>query len=740
MTRRYRLRGLDCPDCAGKLENALRRTPGLGDSRIHFASLSLELNPAYLAQARQVIRREAPSVAVLLPNQDQVADLREDRLRRGVRIGIAALLLLLGLLFRDALHTTPYHLGEVLVFGAAYLVVGGKVLAAAAGDLLRGQPTSEKVLMAIATLGAFVVHEMPEAVAVMLFYTIGESLESIAVARSRRSIANLVKLRPDGANWLRGDEVVRVKAESVPLGATLLVKPGERVPLDGLVREGSSLLDASALTGESLPKSAQVGDTVLAGMVNGQGLLRIETTRRYADTSLAKILALVEEAADHKAPSERFITRFARIYTPLVILAAALFAILPPLLIPGEAFSQWAYRALILLVISCPCALVLSVPLGYFGGLGGASRAGILVKGANFLEAMATPRVVAFDKTGTLTQGSFQLQRVEVAGSFQPEQVLRLAALAESHSTHPIARAIFQAWGGSPKPGNVEEVKEEGGFGVAARVLGREVLVGSKALLTRDGITGFAPPRFHENGEDAELAGKGGKAQGFPISGEGLPVWVAVDGEPAGCLWLADQLKPDAVSAVQALRRLGVRQLALLSGDASPATEEVGRRLGIDRIYAGLLPEEKVRCVETLKTEGKGAVLFVGDGINDAPVLARADVGIAMGGLGSDVAIEAADVVIMDDRPSQVVEAIRLARRTRGIIIQNIILALGVKAVFLVMGLFGVATMWEAVIADIGVTLLAVLNSARALQGPRRHHSREPAESGKQAVLPSVGS
>lgn len=717
MTRRYHLRGLDCPDCAGKLETALRRTPGLGDSRVHFSTLSLELNPVYLEEARQVIRREEPTVTLLLPHQDQGVDFSKNHLRRGLRIGVSALLLLFGLLFRDVLHTTPYHLGEVLVFGAAYLVVGGKVLATAAGNLLHGRPTSEQVLMSIATLGAFVVHEMPEAVAVMLFYTIGEGLESIAVARSRRSIADLVKLRPDGANWLQGDKVVRVRAESVPLEATLLVRPGERVPLDGLVREGTSALDTSALTGESLPKSVQVGDTVLAGMVNGQGLLRIETTRLYADTSLAKILTLVEEAADHKAPSERFITRFARIYTPLVVLAAVLFAILPPLLIPGEAFSQWAYRALILLVISCPCALVLSVPLGYFGGLGGASRAGILVKGANFLEAMATPRVVAFDKTGTLTRGSFQLQRVEAAGAFLPEQVLRWAAMAESHSTHPIARAIVQSWGDSPKPGEVEEVKEEGGFGVSARVLGRQVLVGSRALLTREGIADFEIPRFHQKEGEAEHAAQAGESYSVPTGSEGLPVWVAIDGEPAGCLWLADKLKPDAVPALQALRRLGVRQLALLSGDTSPATEEVGRRLGVDRIYAGLLPEEKVRCVEAMKREGRGAVLFVGDGINDAPVLARADVGIAMGGLGSDAAIEAADVVIMNDRPSQVVEAIRLARRTQGIIVQNIVLALGVKAIFLTMGLFGQATMWEAVIADIGVTLLAVLNSARALRG-----------------------
>jgi Cd2+/Zn2+-exporting ATPase len=691
LLRTYRLQGLDCPTCAAKLEAALRKKNGLSDTRVHFATLSAELNPAYESQAREVIRRLEPQVTLVSPGATPTRRSEGDGNLRLLLIGVSGLLLLFGLFFEQRLHTFP--MWEYALFVTAYLLVGGKVIWTAVSKLLRGDLFSEHFLMSVATIGAFLVHQMPEAVGVMLFYAIGEYLEEVAVHRSRRSISRLLEIRPEAANLVTNRDVQRVAPETVPIGSTILVRPGERVPLDGEVLDGSSYLDTSALTGESLPRDVRAGDSVLAGMVNGPGLLRVRTTHLFTDSSLAKILALVQDAVGHKAPTERFITRFARIYTPAVVAGAVLFAILPPLLIPGATFAEWVYRALILLVISCPCALLVSIPLGYFGGLGGASRAGVLVKGGNFLEALAHPRTVAFDKTGTLTRGVFRVEKVETTPGFHPEEVLRWGALAEAQSNHPIGRSVVEAWGRPLSPeeaGNVQEIR---GFGVSVRIQGKQVLVGNEALLAKEGVP--------------VLPGANG----------GTRVYVAMDGTLAGWLVVVDQLKPDAEKAIRELKALGVRDLVMLSGDAKPVAEGIARRLGIPRTYAELLPEEKVQRVEALQREpGKGAVIFVGDGINDAPVLARADVGVAMGGLGSDAAIEAADVVIMDDRPSKLAQAIRLARRTRAIVIQNIALALGVKGIFMVMGLLGVATMWEAVIADMGVALLAILNAARALR------------------------
>ncbi len=581
---------------------------------------------------------------------------------------------------------------RLLVFLAPYAVIGWDVLWRAVRNIAHGQVFDENFLMSLATVGAFFTGEYPEAVFVMLFYQVGELFQSYAVDRSRKSITELMDIRPDYANIERDGALEQVDPEDVAVGDIIVIKAGERVPLDGVVVEGRSTVDTAALTGESLPRETEPGDDVISGCVNLSGLLRVQVTKPFEESTVSKILDLVENASSKKARAEHFITKFARYYTPIVVLCAALLAVVPPLFL-GGVWSEWVGRALIFLVISCPCALVISVPLSFFGGIGGASKAGILVKGGNYLEVLANTEIVVFDKTGTLTKGVFNVTAIH------PDQVserdlLELAALAESWSDHPISRSLRDAYNAEVDKSRVDGVEEIAGHGVKAQVDGRTVCAGNDKLMESIGV------KWH------------------PCHRVGTTVHVAVDGAYAGHIVISDEVKEDAAQAIAELKAMGVRKTVMLTGDAKAVGEDVARRLGIDEVHTQLLPADKVSRVEALLGEktGKGKLAFVGDGINDAPVLSRADIGIAMGGLGSDAAIEAADIVLMDDKPSKIASAIRVSQKTLTIVKQNIVFALGVKLLVLALGALGMANMWEAVFADVGVSVIAILNATRALK------------------------
>lgn len=580
---------------------------------------------------------------------------------------------------------------KALCYMVPYLLAGYDVLWSAARNILHGQVFDEKFLMALATVGAIAIGEYPEAVFVMVFFQVGELFESIAVGRSRKSITSLMEICPDYANIERDGEIVQVDPEEVAVGDVIVVKPGEKIPLDGLVAEGVSSLNTTALTGESLPRDVAEGDLVISGCVNLNGLLKVRVTKAFSESTVSKILRLVEESSASKSKSENYITRFARWYTPCVVAAAVLLAVIPPLFLGG--WSGWINRALIFLVVSCPCALVISVPLTYFGGIGGASKKGILIKGSSYMDALAACETVVFDKTGTLTRGSFAVTEICPVG-MEKDELLLLAALAEAYSDHPISLSLKSAYGREIELSRVDSVRETAGHGVAARVDGRQVLVGNSRLMESHGI------------RPAET------------SSTGTVVHTAADGVYAGYIVIADELKPDAAEAIARLKTMGVKKTVMLSGDRRPAAEGVAASLGIDEVHAELLPDDKVEQIEKLLRERspKGRLVYVGDGINDAPVLARADVGVAMGALGSDAAIEAADVVLMDDKPSAVATALAIARRTGAIATQNIVFALGVKAVIMVLGALGYAGMWLASFADVGVCVIAVLNAMRTLK------------------------
>lgn len=591
---------------------------------------------------------------------------------------------------------------RLALFLIPYLVAGWEILREAAEGILRGKVFDENFLMSVATVGALALGDYPEAVAVMVFYKTGELFEEYAVGRSRRSIAALMDIRPDYANLERGGEIVRVPPDAVSVGAVIVVRPGEKIPIDGAVIEGSGSLDATALTGESLPRDVAPGDDVISGCLSLSGVLRIRTTREFGESTVSKILALVQSAGDKKSRSENFITRFARIYTPIVCYCALALAVLPPavralLLGLSPMWGEWVTRALTFLVISCPCALVISIPLGFFGGIGGASRRGILIKGSGFIETLAKTKTVVFDKTGTLTRGVFQVAELRPAPGFSPAELLELAALAESWSTHPISRSLMGAYGHTPDAGRVTSVQELSGMGISAVADGRTIYAGSAKLMKSAGIVCADPQEA------------------------GTVVHVSADGVYAGYIRIADAVKPGAREAVEALRRAGAEKLVMLTGDAKAAADAVAGALGLDDAHSGLLPHEKVGAVEKMLLEkrGNGSLVFVGDGINDAPVLARADVGIAMGALGSDAAIEAADVVLMDDDPAKIALAIRICRKCLGIVRQNIVMALGIKGVCLTLGALGLAGMWIAIFADVGVMIIAVLNAMRTLDTGR---------------------
>lgn len=608
----------------------------------------------------------------------------QDEEKEGSRLPqiiVSAVLFLISLLILKGIP-------QLIVYIAAYLTVGFTVWKEAFESIGKGLWFDENFLMAIASLGAFFIGEYPEAVAVILLYEIGELLQDRAVDSSRKSIEALVNIRPDCANLISGNDVREVKAQEVAVGDLLLVRPGDRIPLDGTVEEGTSTIDTSALTGESLPRDVAVGDMALAGCVNQSGTLKVRVTKEYGVSSVSRILELVENARENKATEEQFITRFARVYTPVVVSIAVLVALVPPLLGWGS-FSSFIHKALTFLVVSCPCALVISIPLSFFSGIGYASHRGVLMKGGNYLEALSKADVAAFDKTGTLTQGCFRVTEIQPTNNFTAEQILELAAYCESQSTHPLAKSIRDAYGKTIESGKIQETHEFSGYGVQILWNGKVILAGKKKLLEKHSIS--VPPVFNE----------------------ATSVFIACDGVYAGYISLNDVVKPDAKQAMNALRKLGVHHLTMLSGDRQDIARRIGEEVGVDQAYGELLPEDKVNHVLALKKESTGALLYAGDGINDAPVLAAADVGIAMGGLGSDAAMEAADVVIMSDEPSKIALAIRIARKTMKIAKENIVFSISIKIIILLLSLFLNLGLWLAVFADVGVCMLAILNTLR---------------------------
>lgn len=700
LVKELRLDGLNCANCAAKIEAKVNEIDGVNEASMNFVNKTLKIKmedenkaAGIIEEAKKIVGAIEPDVNVF-ENTNNSAKARkakaesiEDNKSELIRLGIGAVLY-----FTALVAGLPFW-AKAAIYLVAYLLIGGEVLLRAVKNIIKGQVFDENFLMALATIGAMAVKEFPEGVAVMLFYQIGEFFQELAVNRSRKSIADLMDIRPDYANLITDRGEKRVDPEEVKKGDKILVKPGEKLPLDGKVLEGFSTVNTSALTGESLPREVEAGSEVLSGFINQTGVLTIEVTKAFGESTVAKILDLVQNATSKKAPTENFITKFARYYTPAVVIIALFLAVIPPLVIPGAAFSSWVYRALIFLVVSCPCALVISIPLGFFGGIGGASKQGILIKGSNYLEALNYVDTVVFDKTGTLTKGVFKVTKLSPTESMPAEELLKWAAYAESYSNHPIAASIIREYNQVIDNEQIRDYEEITGHGIKVKVTGKEILAGNVKLMKKENIS------FNE------------------VLEAGTVVHVAVDKKYAGYIVISDEVKEDSKEAISKLKALGIKKTVMLTGDNIKVGEKIAKELGLDEVYTELLPDQKVAKLEELdmKKAPKGKMVFVGDGINDAPVLARADVGIAMGGLGSDAAIEAADVVIMNDEPSKIVNAIKVAKRTRVIVMQNIVFSLGIKGVVLLMGALGFATMWEAVFADVGVALIAVLNSMRVM-------------------------
>ena len=608
--------------------------------------------------------------------------------KEGIKIVIAFILFIIALVINF-----PNEWINKALYIIAYLIVGFEVVLEAVENIFKGKVFDENFLMTIATIGAFAIGEFPEAVAVMLFYQVGELFQSYAVDKSRKSIVSLMDIRPDYANVKRNNEISKINPEEVKIGEKIIVKPGEKIPLDGKIIKGNSMLDTSALTGESLPREVKENDEVLSGCINQNGLLEIEVTKEFGESTVSKILDLVENASSKKSKSENFITKFAKYYTPAVVIIAVFLAVIPTLVIEGAEFTDWLYRALTFLVVSCPCALVISIPLGFFGGIGGASKKGILVKGSNYLEALSNSEIVVFDKTGTLTKGVFEVQKIEPVGILK-EELIKYAAYAESYSNHPISVSIKKAYGEEINTNLISKTEELSGRGVVAIIEDKEVLAGNEKLMQEKNI------------------------KYTKCNKVGTIVYIAINKEFAGYIVISDEIKEDSKKAINDLKRNNIKQTVMLTGDRKDVGESVAKEIGIDKVYTELLPDGKVEKVEQLlkeKTE-KGKLVFVGDGINDAPVLALADIGIAMGGLGADSAIEAADIVIMTDEPSKINTAINISKKTMRIVKQNIVFAIGIKIAVLILSAFGLSTMWEAVFADVGVSVIAIINSLRALK------------------------
>ena len=688
MKQEFVLEGLNCPNCAARIEADAGKLTGVTAASLNLMqqTLTLEISKDddIFSKVERIVHSYEPDVKVRLKADEHThdhtheGDTKKMILRMGIGAAVFAAAILLG--------------WKLPLYIAAYVILGYDVVVSAVRNIVKGHVFDENFLMSLSSIGAFFIGEYPEAVAVMLFYQVGEFFQDLAVQRSRKSISDLMDIRPETASVKRNREWLTVSPENVAVGEWILVKPGEKIPLDGVVLMGDSMVDTRALTGESVPKSVHPLDEVLSGCINESGLLTIQVTKSYSESTVAKIIDLVENASSRKAPTENFITAFARYYTPAVVILAAMLAVIPPIL-TGGMWAEWIRRAFVFLVVSCPCALVLSVPLTFFGGIGAASRHGVLVKGSNYLEALNKVSTVVFDKTGTLTKGVFKVTEIIPGENVSPEQVLQYAAWAENFSTHPIATSILAAYGKS-EPVSLSEYREIPGYGLEVETAGRKILAGNAKLMEKENIPYIACEKV------------------------GTKVYVAVDGIYQGCILIADELKADSKNAIAALKGAGVEKTVMLTGDNKNIGDAVAAELGLDESYAQLLPNEKVEVLEKLDSRKRpgSKLAFVGDGINDAPVLARADIGIGMGGLGSDAAIEAADVVLMTDEPGKLVEAIGIARETRKIVVQNIVFALGIKGIFLVLGALGMVGMWIAVFGDVGVALLAVLNAMRILK------------------------
>ncbi len=695
--KEFILEGLHCADCAEKIETKVKELDNVYTSALNFSiqTLSIEADKKNIDQIvdkiRKIVKHLEPDVNVKEKGWAGTQKKEENKekwyKRRSSRLIVA------GALFATAMIFGLSHYIEWALYIASYLIVGYDILLKAGRNIIKGQVFDENFLMVIATFGAFGINEASEGVAVMLFFQFGEYLQHKAVDRSRRSIADLMDIRPDYANLKIGEDIKKVSPYHVEIGQSILIKPGEKVPLDGIVTEGSSMLDTSDLTGESVPRKVTKGDKILGGFINTNGVLVVKVEKEFGESTVSKVLDLVQNASSKKSPTENFITKFAKYYTPIVVMGALALAVIPPLIIEGATFSDWIYRALVFLVISCPCALVVSIPLGFFGGIGGASKLGVLIKGSNYLEALNYVDTVVFDKTGTLTKGVFEVSKINNETQISKEELLEYAAYAESYSNHPIGASILKEYGEKVNKEAITDYEEISGQGIKVKVKGKEVLIGNKKLMNQYDIN-------------------------FPVVETiGTVVHIAINQKYCGYIIISDEIKEDSEEAIKELKDVGVRKTVMLTGDNKTVGEKVGRQLGLDEVHAELLPHEKVEKVELLEKEkpSKGKLVFIGDGINDAPVLARADVGIAMGGLGSDAAIEAADVVIMTDEPSKLVSGIKIAKRAKKIIWQNIVFSLGIKGAVLILGAFGLATLWESVFADVGVAVIAVLNAMRVL-------------------------
>ena len=706
------IEGLDCPNCAAKVERKINTLEGIKEATVDFLGkkivvLADEISENELVELIQTeVDKIEDGVKVFVPKVQagESSSEEEDTGKIKKKLLIGGILFVLGIFVPKTLF-----IPKLAVFLVSYLVIGGDVLLSAFKNILNGQVFDENFLMAIATIGAFAIGEYPEGVAVMLFYQLGELLQGIAVNNSRNSIVSLMDIRPDYANIKVGEGIKKVSPEEIKVGEIIVVKPGEKVPLDGKIVKGASTFDTSALTGESLPREAKAGDDVLSGFINKNGLIEIQVAKVFSESTVSKILYLMENAGSKKSKTENFITKFARYYTPVVVITALIVAIIPPLLIQGATFSDWIYRALIFLVVSCPCALVISIPLGFFGGIGGASRHGILIKGTNYLEVLNNLESVVMDKTGTLTKGIFKVTEVNAENNikindFQNNKteltkplLLKYAAHIEKFSNHPIAQSIVAEYENSVSKVDenvVKDFEEISGFGIKVNINNHQFLAGNSKLMNLENI----------NFDKKENLG--------------TAIYLAADGKYIGNILISDEVKEDSGKAIKGMKENGVKEIVMLTGDNEAIGKNIAEKLGIDKVFTELLPNEKVEKLEEIyKTKSeKGKIAFVGDGINDAPVLARADLGIAMGGAGSDAAIEAADIVIMNDEPSKIVTAIKIAKKTKEIVWQNITIAFAVKIIVMILGLFGDATMWEAVFADVGVALLAVLNAARVLR------------------------
>lgn len=729
------LNGLNCANCANKIEDRVSKINGVKEAAVNFSTTVLtaeiheeSLKEQIINEIKIIVKKLEPDVKVeekyderkiknntnactssccstghkhnhdsdshenhsdkhsheVVENESGILGYVKDNLM----LIIGTIIYIIALLYKG-----NENLLSVLLFATSYLVIGGEVVLTAIKNIARGEVFDENFLMSIATIGAFFIGEYPEAVAVMLFYQVGEMFQGYAVNRSRKSISSLMNIRADYANVLRASSEVKVSPEEVLIDEIIIIKPGERIPLDGIVLEGNSFIDTSALTGESVPREVNVGNEILSGAINNNGVLKVKVNKEYGESTVARILELVENASNKKAPTEKFITKFAKVYTPIVVAIAALVAIVPPLIIKDATFSDWIYKALSILVVSCPCALVVSIPLGFFSGIGGASKKGILVKGGNYLEALKESEIVVFDKTGTLTKGVFKVTEINT-NDISKDELLEITAMGESHSNHPIAVSIANAYGKEIDKNEIKDYKEISGHGIEVTIRGKDVLLGNSKLMKSNNI------KYQE------------------IDSIGTIVHVAINGEYKGNIVISDEIKENVKEALVELKNVGIKKTIMLTGDNKAVAEKVAKSIGIDEVYSELLPGDKVNKVEEILKQktSKGKVLFVGDGINDAPVLARADIGVAMGGIGSDAAIEAADVVLMKDKVEAIADAIKVSRKTNKILWQNIVFSLAIKVAVMILVIFGLSDMWAAVFADVGVTLIAVLNSMRIIR------------------------